>query len=96
MDSSTVFSDDDYDVVSNPSQDDPFENGFHTQELPKIPSLPRELPPFVDAQDRFETTCWTASEVQAFIRTQVEATRSFENRKVRVYVDGAFDTFGVR
>ena len=93
MDSSTVFSDDDYDVVSNPSQDDPFENGFHAQELP---SLPRELPPFVDAQDKFETTCWTASEIQAFIRKQVEATRSLENRKVRIYVDGDFDTFGVR
>ncbi len=94
MDSSTVFSDDDYDVISNPGHDDPFENGFHAQELLK--TLPRELPPFMDAQDKFETTCWTAGEVQAFIRKQVEATRSFENRMVRIYVDGTFDTFGVR
>lgn len=95
MDSSALFSDDDYDVISNPSHDGPPENSFNAQEWLRSSSLPHELPPFVDAQDRFETTRWTPDEVQAFIRKQIDTARSLENRKVRVYVDGIFDAFGV-
>jgi len=96
MDSSAVLSDDDYDLISNPGNDS-FENnnGFNAHEFLALHAPPRELPAFDDALDRFETTRWTASEIQAFVRRQIASTRSFDNRRIRVYVDGTFDTFNV-
>lgn len=98
MDSSAVLSDDDYDVISNPGNDS-FENNNPSiaHEFLSIHAAPpRELVAFEDAQDRFETTRWTASEIQAFVRKQIASGRPFDNRRIRVYVDGSFDTFNIR
>jgi hypothetical protein len=97
MDSSAVLSDDDYDVISNPGNDaSENNNGFIAQEFLSFHAEPpRELPAFEDARDRFETARWTASEIQAFVRKQIASTRSFDNKRIRVYVDGTFDTFNV-
>jgi len=96
MDSSAVLSDDDYDVISNPGNDLFEHNGFNAHEFLNLHAPPSELPAFEDALDRFETTRWSASEIQAFARKQIASTRSFDNRRIRVYVDGTFDTFNVR
>jgi hypothetical protein len=98
MDSSAVLSDDDYDVISNPGNDasENNNNSFIAQEFLSFHAEPpRELPAFDDARDRFETARWTATEIQAFVRKQIASTRSFDNKRVRVYVDGTFDTFNV-
>ncbi|KAJ3514986.1 hypothetical protein NLJ89_g2043 [Agrocybe chaxingu] len=95
MDSASVFSDDDYDVISNPSHHS-LENSVGDL-LQGSFSVVRELPASEDAQDRFETTRWTASEIQAYIRKELHLPpqTSFENKRLRVYVDGSFDLFGV-
>ncbi|KAF9531786.1 hypothetical protein CPB83DRAFT_808913 [Crepidotus variabilis] len=94
MDNATAFSDDeDYDVISNPGHD-----GELTPEeilLGRGTTTSRELPAFEDAQDRFETTRWKASEVEAYVKKQLETTQLFDKKRVKVYVDGTFDTFGV-
>jgi len=95
MDSSAVLSDDDYDVISNPGHDAFENNSFSAQEFLTFQAPPRELPAFEDAQDRFETTRWTASEIQAFVRKQIASTSSFDHRRIRIYVDGTFDTFNI-
>lgn len=95
MDSSNVFSDDEYDVISNPGSRS-LESSiadFHFEA--------REPPAFQDAQDRFETTRWTATEIQLYVRkglglSDIVQPTSFDNKRVRVYVDGIFDGFDVR
>lgn len=94
MDSSNVLSDDDYDVISNPgsrSLESSIED-FHFEA--------REPPAFEDAHDRFETTRWSATEIQLFVRkglglSNIVQPISFDNKRVRVYVDGIFDVFDV-
>jgi choline-phosphate cytidylyltransferase len=97
MDSSAVLSDDDYDLISNPGND-AFESNssFIAHEFLTLQAPPTELPAFEDAQDKFETTRWAATEIQAFVRQQIASTPSFDNKRIRVYVDGTFDTFNVR
>lgn len=93
MDSAANFSDDDYDVISNPGNDEE----LTTEELTlgRGAATSRDLPPFEDAQDRFETTNWKGSEIEVYVRKQLETTQSFDRKRVRVYVDGSFDAFGV-
>ena len=86
MSTALLSDDDDYDVISNPGHDGSLEDSL---------AVPRELPPLEDALDRFETTRWTAKEIQVFVRKQIASAQSFDNQKVRVYIDGTFDTFGV-
>jgi len=86
--STALLSDDDYDVISNPGHDGSLEDSLTV-------TVPRELPALEDALDRFETTRWTAKEIQVFVRKQIASAQSFDNQKVRVYIDGTFDTFGV-
>ncbi len=86
--SAAFLSDDDYDVISNPGHDGSLEDSL-------VVTVPRELPAQEDAQDRFETTRWTAKEIQVFMRKQIASAQSFDDIKVRVYIDGTFDTFGV-
>lgn len=99
METSAVLSDDDYDVISDPGND-PFENNnsFSAQEFLTFQAPPRELPPSEDAQEKFETTRWTASEVQAFVRQQIAptSTLAFDHKRIRIYIDGAFDIFNIR
>uniref|UniRef100_A0A8H7XTB3 choline-phosphate cytidylyltransferase n=1 Tax=Psilocybe cubensis TaxID=181762 RepID=A0A8H7XTB3_PSICU len=94
MDSSNVLSDDEYDVISNPGSRS-LESSiadFHFEA--------REPPAFRDAQERFETTRWTASEIQLYVRKglglsdSIQAT-SFDNKRIRIYVDGIFDGLDV-
>jgi len=98
MNKSGVFSDDDddYDVISNPGHDGSLEGSLNADGLGQGSIAVRELPAFEDAQDRFETTRWMAEEIQAFVRRELPShTSSFDNKKVRIYVDGVFDSFGV-
>lgn len=94
MDNTPAFSDDDdYDVISNPGHD-----GELTADevvLGRGTAASRELPAFEDAQDRFETTRWKPSEIEAYVKKQLETTESFDRKRMRVYVDGTFDAFGV-
>jgi choline-phosphate cytidylyltransferase len=91
MGASSVLSDDDYDVISNPGTVS-LENSMNLED-----TTVRELPAFDDVQDRFETTRWNASEIQAYIRKGLSAPicSKHENRRVKIYVDGSFDTFDV-
>lgn len=93
MGASSVLSDDDYDVISNPGTVS-LENSVT---LDETVSAVRELPAFDDVQDRFETTRWSATEVQAYVRKGLNLApgNKYENRRVTVYVDGSFDTFDV-
>ncbi|KAF8159648.1 cholinephosphate cytidylyltransferase [Crassisporium funariophilum] len=102
MDSSGVLSDDDYDVISNPGQRS-LESSVEDFEHDSFSAV-RELPASEEAKDTFETTRWTASDIQAYFRKQLEPRYSnsnqgrpvsFSNKIVRVYVDGSFDTFDV-
>ncbi|KAF8956926.1 cholinephosphate cytidylyltransferase [Flammula alnicola] len=90
MGSSSVLSDDDYDVISNP--------GTRSMENSVIfGETVRELPASEDAQDRFETTRWNASEIQAYVRKglNLPPSTTFDNKRVKIYVDGSFDLFDV-
>jgi choline-phosphate cytidylyltransferase len=95
MDSSNALSDDDYDVVSNPgrgSLDSSFDE-YHDALGPW--TAVRELPAFEEAKDRFETTRWTASDIQAYLHKGLNLTTPAPKKLVRIYVDGPFDTFDV-
>ncbi|KIK09003.1 hypothetical protein K443DRAFT_672047 [Laccaria amethystina LaAM-08-1] len=97
MDSTSVLSDDDYDLISNPSQRS-LESSL--ADLAERPAQIPELPPSEAARCKFETTRWSASDVQAYFRNTLDLGSSikkddFENKTVRVYVDGVFDAFNV-
>ena len=96
MDSTSVLSDDDYDLISNPSQRS-LESSL--ADLAHWPAPIPELPPSEAARCRFETTRWSASEVQAYFRKTLDLGSvkrdDLESKTVRVYIDGAFDTFNV-
>ncbi|KAF9478247.1 Nucleotidylyl transferase [Pholiota conissans] len=94
MGASSVLSDDDYDVISNPGTVS-LENSVNNLSLEDMSV--RELPAFDDVQDRFETTRWSASEIQAYIRKSLSppTCSKYETRRAKVYVDGSFDTFDV-
>ncbi|KAF8909371.1 cholinephosphate cytidylyltransferase [Gymnopilus junonius] len=95
MEHSNAFSDDEYDVVSNPgnlsleaSLDD-----FCCCDV-------REPPASEIAQSRFETTRWSAKDIQRYIHRDLELatdinSHKFDKKRVRVYVDGTFDTFDI-
>jgi len=65
--------------------------------LDETASAVRELPAFEDVQDRFETTRWGADVIQAYVRKglNLSAGSKYDNRRVKIYVDGAFDVFDV-
>ena len=93
MGASSVLSDDDYDVISNPGTAS-LENSVI---LDKTVYEVHELPAFDDAQDNFETTRWSAAEIQAYVRKGLNLVpeNKYENRRVTVYVDGSFNMFDV-
>lgn len=93
MGASSVLSDDDYDVISNPGTVS-LENSV---DLDQTASIVRELPAFEDVQDRFETTRWAAEDIQAYVRKglNLPAGSKYDTRRVKIYVDGAFDVFDV-
>jgi len=93
MDSSSVLSDEDYDVISNPGQRS-LESSI--ADLHHIPALiPHELPPSDAAKERLSTVSLSAADIQAYVRNVVDASGvgryALDNTTVRVYVDGIFD-----
>lgn len=93
MGASSVLSDDDYDVISNPGTVS-LENSV---DLDQTAYAVRELPAYEDVQDRFETTRWGAEDIQAYVRKglNLPAGSKYDNRRVTIFVDGAFDIFDV-
>lgn len=100
MDTSSVLSDDDYDVVSNPSQRSLESSVADYGHIPA--QTVHEPPPSQTARDKFETISWTAADVQAYVRKALSmSSRPSLNLEssvkdggtIRVYVDGIFDSF---
>jgi choline-phosphate cytidylyltransferase len=98
MDASSVLSDDDYDVVSNPGQRS-LESSI--ADYGHIPGQTVHEPaPSQTARDKFETISWTAADVQANVRRALGVSSLVESSEsptrdgtIRVYVDGIFDAF---
>lgn len=94
MDSSSVLSDEDYDVISNPGQRS-LESSI--ADLHHIPALTTyELPPSNAARERFSTVALSPVEIQAYVQNALNASgagKSYprDHITLRVYVDGIFD-----
>ena len=95
MEPSNALSDDEYDVISNPG------NISLEANLADFCSCDtREPPASENARNRFETTSWTAREVQLYVQKSLDTNANADpqrlgKKRVRVYVDGAFDSFDV-
>ncbi|KAF8075004.1 cholinephosphate cytidylyltransferase [Lyophyllum atratum] len=88
MVSSSVLSDDDYDVVSNPGQRSVESSMTDFGHIPA--QTVHEPPPSQIARDKFETVSLTAPEIQVYTPGQPP---SADGKMKRVYVDGIFDGF---
>lgn len=93
MDSSSVLSDEDYDVISNPGQRS-LESSI--ADLHHIPALTTyELPPSDAARERFSTVVLSSVEIQAYVQSALNASSAGKYPRdhitLRVYVDGIFD-----
>lgn len=93
MDSSSVLSDEDYDVISNPSQRS-LESSI--ADLHHIPALTTyELPPSEAARERLSTVALSPVDIQAYVQNALNVSSvgiyPRDNRTLRVYVDGIFD-----
>jgi cytidyltransferase-like protein len=92
-----VFSDDDFDIVSNPGQRSLESSIADLDHIPK--QEVHEPAPAQAAIDRFDTVSLTAADIQTYVRKALDSAsgRSVayptEHRTVRVYVDGTFDMF---
>ncbi|KAH7890738.1 hypothetical protein F5I97DRAFT_73073 [Phlebopus sp. FC_14] len=94
MDNSSVLSDEDYDVISNPGQqslDSSMADFGHI-----AAQNTREIPPTDAARKVLNTVSLSPADIQAWVRNVIDASgRSVsypaDNRIVRVYVDGIFD-----
>jgi choline-phosphate cytidylyltransferase len=111
MDTASVTSDDDYDVISNPSAS---ASGLRSLDSSLADLRDQQLqhqgksepPPTQAAKQQFFTASLSAEEIQAYVHqallarstsattgSQVEAYYAPGAKPVRIYVDGAFDTF---
>lgn len=93
MDSSSVLSDEDYDVISNPGQRS-LESSI--ADLHHIPALNTyELPPSDAARERLSTVALSPVDIQAYVQNALNASSAGkyprDNITLRVYVDGIFD-----
>lgn len=93
MDSSNALSDDDYDLISNQSRGS-LDSSFNEYTLGPLSAV-HELPAFEEAKDRFETTRWTASDIQTYIHKCLNLASPSPKKLVRIYVDGSFDMFDI-
>ena len=105
MDSSSVLSDEDYDVISNPGQrslecsiawDATIAGASPTSSTsPGAHTPPRELPPTDAARVALSTVSLSPADIQTHVRDAVEGSAGARypsaERTVRVYVDGVFD-----
>ncbi|KAI6149794.1 hypothetical protein BKA82DRAFT_997883 [Pisolithus tinctorius] len=95
MDTSSVLSDEDYDVISNPGQrslESSVADFGHVIACGPI----REIPPTDAARHTLSTVSLTAVDIQAYVGTALSTAagrgvRCPADRTVRVYVDGMFD-----
>ncbi|KAG1769510.1 hypothetical protein EV702DRAFT_978649 [Suillus placidus] len=93
MDSSSVLSDEDYDVISNPGQRS-LESSI--ADLHHIPALTTyELPPSDAAKERLSTVALSPVDIQAYVQNALTTSSAGKfprnNMTLRVYVDGVFD-----
>lgn len=88
--------DDDYDVVSNP--DDLSQDTSQAANLKTATNLlVWEPQPCPVSSQKFPATRWTTTEIQGYIhKVAGERSIGFEQKIVRVYVDGLFDPLTLR
>ncbi|KAG2129084.1 uncharacterized protein EDB93DRAFT_1183359 [Suillus bovinus] len=97
MDSSSVLSDEDYDVISNPGQRS-LESSI--ADLHHIPALTTyELPPSDAARERLSAVALSPGDIQTYVQNALSTSgaRKYprDNMTLRVYVDGVFDVLTV-
>jgi len=86
--------DDDYDVVSNPDDLSQDTNAAHLKSANFLVWEPKPCPA---SSEKFQATRWTAVEIQDYIhKVAGERSVGFEQKIVRVYVDGLFDPLTLR
>ena len=96
MDTSSVLSDEDYDVISNPGQRS-LESSI--ADFGHIASQAvREIPPTQAACDALSTASLSSTDIQSWVRGVLDAANGRNGagyppdpRTVRVYLDGVFD-----
>lgn len=91
MDSSSVLSDEDYDVISNPGQRS-LESSI--ADFGHIASQTvRELPPAPAACEALSTASLSPTDIQTWVRGVLDSVGGYprDPRTVRVYLDGVFD-----
>jgi hypothetical protein len=90
----TTFSDDDYDVVSNPGD---ISLGASVGDLDARNLTVWEPQPCPAASEKIEAIHWTAPQIQGYVnKVAGERCTGLENKILRVYVDGAFDPLSAR
>jgi len=101
MDTSVLSDESDYDVISNSG---PRSLESSIADFGRVPGQTateiHEPPPIQAARDVFESVCFSALDIQAYVLKALESSfqgkpTDFlpEHETVRVYVDGAFDAF---
>lgn len=99
MEASSVLSDDDFDIVSNPGHRSLESSIADLDHIPKHDVY--EPPPNQTALEKFDTVSLTATDIQAYVRQALDSASGrnvaypTEHRTMRVYVDGSFDMFNV-
>ncbi|KAF7430781.1 hypothetical protein PC9H_006492 [Pleurotus ostreatus] len=101
---SSVQSDDDYDVISNPGSRS-LDSSIADLSQGQLLSEPE---PLQSALDKFDTVSLTPEDIQAYVQRALDTSPNtgtikarnigtyLQNRTVRVYVDGTFDWLGTR
>ena len=96
MDSSSVFSDEDYDVISNPGQRS-LESSVADFGHIAAHGV-REIPPARAACEALSTASLSPTDIQSWVRNVIDtangrngASYPPDHRTVRVYLDGVFD-----
>jgi len=91
---SSSLIDEDYDLISNPG-DFSLEasiNDLHAHNLTVWEPEPCSI-----SSKKIETTKWTASQIQEYVKKHLgERYTTLENKVLRIYLDGSFDSFTVR
>jgi hypothetical protein len=90
----TPLSDDDYDLISNPGDLslDSSVSDLHARNLTVW-----EPEPCPVSSQKIEATRWTAAQIQEYVRKVAgERCFGFDNKVLRVYVDGSFDPMSAR
>jgi glutathionylspermidine synthase len=99
MEASSVLSDDDFDIVSNPGHKSLESSIADLDHIPK--QEVHEPVPARAALEKFDTVSLTAADIQAHVRKALASASGknvaypTEHRTVRVYVDGTYDMFNV-